>query len=402
MNQDRTPAATTATHAPHAKLPPREPFSFRRFGQSFAGRSHAYIAAQLARVTLLVLLSLTSIVWLTQALRLLDFIVNQGVSVSMFLMLTLLLLPSLIMLVLPISILVAVIFLYQRLKADSELIALMASGQGKWRLSAPSLTVAAIVAAAGYAISFYVLPVSYAKFKSTQSYLRNNYVSVLLQEGVFSSPVEGLTVFIRERSADGSLKGVLVHDRRQKDASVTMMAEEANLAETPQGPRFLLKNGNRQELRDGKLSYLDFDAYALDIRLYTQGMDNRKIDPQEMSVFKLLDSEGATDARHAQRLKAEGHQRLIWPMFALTLTLVALSLMLSGEFNRRMRWQRGALAVAAATIILFLAVGLRNLMAGNATFVPLAYANLVLPAIAAVLSLNDTPVVRWKKRAYKG
>ncbi len=357
-------------------------------GGNVVYRYNAYIAKYLARIALLVCVSLTSIVWLTQALRMLDFIVNQGVSVQLFLWLTLLLLPSLIMLVLPIAVFVALVFLYHRFKADSELIAFQAAGLDKWRLSRPAILVAVAAVMIGYSVSLYLMPVSYGKFRDMQSYLRNNYVSVLLQEGVFANPVDGLTVFIRERARDGTLKGVLVHDNRQPEMSVTMMAESAQLAETDQGPRFLLANGNRQEMKDGRLSYLNFDSYALDINLYAKDMAKRTPDPQERFLSELLTAQGENE-KETQRMRAEGHQRIVWPLYAVTLTLVGLAVLLSGEFNRRMRWQRNLIAVGLAAMILFIGVAIRNLTATSNAFIPLAYLNLLLPSVIAGLSLSD-------------
>src|SRR5690606_17282305 len=129
----------------------------------------------------------------------------------------------------------------------SELVVMQAAGLSRWRLSLPALQVAALVALIGYLVAFYLQPVSYRQFREMQAYLRNNYVSILLQEGVFSNPVDGLTVFIRDRDEDNILHGILVHDNRQPEGSITMMAEEGRLVETTQGPRFLLENGNRQE-----------------------------------------------------------------------------------------------------------------------------------------------------------
>src|SRR5436305_143800 len=102
-----------------------------------------YIARHLVHSTLLITFSLTSIVWLTQALRFIDFIVNQGVSIMVFLKLTILLVPALILMVLPPALFCAVLFVYTRLKADSELVVMQAAGLSRLRLAWPALQVAA-------------------------------------------------------------------------------------------------------------------------------------------------------------------------------------------------------------------------------------------------------------------
>jgi len=348
-----------------------------------------YIVRHLVHSTLLITFSLTSIVWLTQALRFIDVIVNQGVSIAIFLQLTLLLIPSLLMMILPPAVLCAILFVYNKLKIDSELIVMQAAGLSKWRLAAPALQVAFAVTVLGYAISLYLQPVSYSKFKDMQSFLRNNYVSILLQDGVFSNPVDGLTVFIRERDKDNILHGILVHDNRTNDTSVTMMAEIGKLVETPQGPRFLLINGNRQELRNGKLSFLNFENYTLDISLYTKAMTKRAEDPQELFISELFTYNDAVSYSENMKRFAEGHQRLLWPAYSFCMALIAAAVLLSGEFNRRGHWQRIAIAVVFSVVILFSSVGLRGAMAQRPSMLVVAYLNLAIPCFAAIYLLGD-------------
>lgn len=350
-----------------------------------------YICKHLLHSMLLITFSLTSIVWLTQALRFIDFIVNQGVSISVFLTLTTLLVPALLLMILPPAMLCSVLFVYNKLRTDSELVVLQAAGLSRWRLALPALQVGVGVTVLAYAISLYLQPVTYQRFRDMQNFLRNNYASILLQEGVFSNPVEGLTVFIRERDSNDILHGILVHDNRIANAAVTMMADEGKLVETPQGPRFLLVDGNRQEIKDGRLSYLHFDRYTLDISLYSAANKARSLDPHEMTVPALFTyDETATEAENRRRV-AEGHQRLLWPGYALCLTLVALAMVLTGEFNRRGQPRRIVAAVAASTLILFAAVGMRGLMALHPQLIFLAYLNLLAPITVALRALLDRP-----------
>jgi len=348
-----------------------------------------YIVRHLVHSTLLITLSLTSIVWLTQALRFIDFIVNQGVSIMVFLQLTLLLVPSLVLMILPPALFCSVLFVYNKLKIDSELIVMQAAGLSKWRLAIPAVQVATGVTILAYCIALYLQPVSYSRFRDMQSFLRNNYVSLLLQEGVFSNPVPGLTVFIRERTKNGVLHGILVHDNRSPEATVTMMAEEAKLVETPEGPRFLLLNGNRQEVHNGKLSFLTFQNYTMDISLYTHAASARPPDVQEMFLSDLLTTDSNLTPQENQKRYAEGQQRILWPAYSLTLTMVALAVLLSGQFNRRGHWQRIAIAAALCVVIVFTEIGLRGLMASHPPIVIVAYLNLLVPCLIAWWALGD-------------
>jgi len=335
-------------------------------------RYSLYIMKNLAWSTLLVALSLTSIIWLTQALRFVDFIVNRGLSFLDFLTLTVLLIPSLLMVILPVSLFCAVLFVYHKLIADSEVAVLSSAGLGRWQLARPALAVALVVAAFGYFIALYLLPISYTQFKDMQNFLRNNYASLLLQEEVFNSPVDGLTVFIRERTSDGRLRGILVHDSRDRDVPVTMMAEEGRLLRTDQGPRFELYNGNRQENRGGHLSVLNFDRYTVDIGFYTNVSTIRGRDEEEYSVPELLRATADTPEK-VGKLRANAHHRISWPLYSFGLTLLALSMLLTGQFNRRGVWRRIVLSCAVALVILSSAIGLITIIAKFPVLTPLLY-----------------------------
>ena len=347
-----------------------------------------YIARQLVHATLLVTVSLTSIVWLMQALRYIDFIVNQGVSIVLFLKLTLLLVPWLLLTIIPPAFFCAVIFTYNKLHSDSELVVMQTMGLDKWRLTQPALRVGLCITAIAYLISFYLQPLSYQAFRDTQLFLRNNYVSILLQEGVFSSPVSGLTVFIRERRDDGLLKGILVQDSRKSGSAITMMADRGVLVQTPSGPRFLLEQGNRQEMSKGKLSFLNYDSYTLDISLYTKAAQPSTPDIQALFLPDLMRYDATISQQENGRRRAEMHGRFLWPAYIITLTFIALAVMLSGQFNRRSGWKRLTLMTLFGVVLLFSSAALRGILAPMPALFPLLYIWWLIPTLGALYILR--------------
>ncbi len=346
-----------------------------------------YIVKQLIHATLLITISLTSIVWLTQALRYIDFIVNQGVSIILFLKLTILLIPSLLLTILPPAFFCAVIFTYNKMKTDSELVVMQASGLDAWRLTQPALRVALAVTLLAYFLALYVQPVSMRAFRDLQGFLRNNYVSILLQEGVFSTPLPGLTVFVRERNDDGTIKGLLVHDSRKPDNVVTMMADSGILVQTPSGPRFMLKNGTRQEMRNGRLSFLNYDSYTLDISLYTQSTASKSTDVLTFFLSELARYDDNVSVQENNKRRAEFHQRLLWPAYTVTLTFIALAWMLSARFSRRSNWRRLTAMIVFGVCLIFSSNVLRGVIIADPTLFFLLYLWWLLPTVIALLIL---------------
>ncbi|MCH2038182.1 MAG: LPS export ABC transporter permease LptF, partial [Rickettsiales bacterium] len=297
-----------------------------------------YIIKNLVTPTLVFTFTLTGIIWLTQSLRFVDLIVNKGLSFIDFFYLSSLIVPSLLLIILPVSLFTTILFAYNKLIIESELIVLRGAGLNQFALAKPAIIVACMVTVLSYIISLYLLPSSYRQFKDKQAFIRDNYASLLLQEGVFNSPVNGLTIYLDKRDFNGKLTGILVHDTRDPDHPVTMMAEEGRLVKDQDGKhQFDLINGNRQEInhRDGQLSLLNFDRYTLDINQYTKTTPIiRWREPQERYMHELLNPEPGTPENLIQKLKAEAHQRITWPMYNIVLSLLALSALLCGQLNR--------------------------------------------------------------------
>lgn len=358
-----------------------------------------YIIKHLAWPTLLITASLTCIIWLTQALRFIDFIVNRGLSIGDFLYITSLLFPSLLLLLVPVSLFIAITFTYQRLMADSELVALRAAGLSRWQLAQPALMVAVLAALFCYMQSLYLLPLSNRQFNDMRTFLRDNYTSVLLQEEVFNTPVDGLTVFVRDRDADSNMQGILVHDNRLPNNPITMMAEEGTLTQGTGSPQFHLVKGIRQELRNGQISWLNFDSYTLDISFYTGVMRDRDRDPDEKYLKELFNDSAELPESERLQLRAEGHQRIVWPLYNIALGMLAVAVLLSGEFNRRGNWKRITILSVASIIIALAGIGLRNIVVTHPILLPILYGFVSTIIIGSIVWLNIDPRPKRQKPA---
>ena len=353
-------------------------------------RLSRYVFRQLFWTGILVLASLTCVVWLIQSLRFVEMIVNRGLSVAVFIWFTALLLPSFISVILPIAMLIAVLFTYNRLMVDSELVVMRAAGLSHRRLAAPAIVLAALATLFAYGLTLYILPASYHQFKETQAEIRNTYTSVLLQEGVFNTLMPNVTVYVRERKGDGELEGIIVHDGRSIDQTVTIMAERGAMTEGQNGPRVLMLNGNRQELTrsTGQMTLLYFDRYIFDVGAFGAPGEERWLEPRERFLNELFvpDSEAATTFNY-KKLIMEGHSRLSSPLLILASTMVALVCMLTGEFNRRGQIKR--VMIASLLVVGMQAAWLAVKSVGEKLLqvAPLLYVDALLPIVVAALFL---------------
>jgi lipopolysaccharide export system permease protein len=356
-----------------------------------------YLLRQITGATLFVLVTLTATIWLTQSLRLIEIIVNRGVDLSVFLYMTLLLLPSFLVILLPVSLFAAILFVYNRMLRDSELIVMRTCGLGQGRLSLAALLLAGIIVVLGYSVTLYTLPTGYREFKDMQFLLRNNYATAVLREGVFNDFDKGLTVYIRARETSGELLGMLIHDNRERDRPVTFMAERGALVQTDDGPRIALVNGNRQEIQrgTGELSILYFDRYNIELDRIGEKIEDRWREPRERYLNELLfPDDSPADQFNRTQLIAEGHHRLVQPLYALVFAILGLAALLCGEFNRRGQTKRILVAIGLVVTVEALELGLFNLAAKAPGVIPLMYLNALLPIIIGFYVLLRDPRLR--------
>ncbi len=360
-----------------------------------------YIFRQLTLALVAVTGGLTALIWLTQSLRFVELVVNRGLSMTVFVRLTSLLIPSFVAVILPITTYVVIQFVYQRLNGDRELTVIRAAGVSPIGMARPALVLALLAMACGYILNLWVVPTTLASFRQYQWDIRNRMAAFLLQEGVFTPISDNLTVYVRSRDADGTLRGILVEDDRDKTARATILAETGRLNEGENGPRALLFNGSRQELdhKTGRLNMLTFDQNELDLGEKATDNGVRPPDMSEAPVQELLDPRFAHDQDRGKWV-AEGHKRLSGPLSTLSFALIALVAVVSGAFRRHGGVVRSLVAVAVVVGLLAFGLAINNLAARNNDLVPLMWLQAVLPGLVCLWLLV---VPDWlAQRSYAG
>lgn len=358
-----------------------------------------YILGQLLAGLVLTSLGLACVLMLTQSLRFVELIVNKGLPVTGFVMLTVMLLPNLLIYILPISLFVVVLFVYNRMISDRELVVLRAAGLSHPALAKPALILALLATLLGYGISMVVSPLSNQAFREYYWQVRHDLSNILIMEGSFNQLGSGLTIYVGRRTGAGVLEDVLVNDSRDPARTLTIMAAGGRLLTGEHGPEVLLQNGNRQETTGpGQMSMLYFDRYTVQFNLASSGSDQRAIDPRERSLAQLLTAQAGKEFSEGQvrQFRVEAHQRLVMPLLHLAFALIGLACLLSGNFNRRGQAGRVVLAIALMVLVQAGALGGANLAAKYTRLIPLLYVNALAPIVAGLYVLGGPPLRRLK------
>jgi lipopolysaccharide export system permease protein len=361
-------------------------------------RLDRYIFRQLFWALIAVTAGLTALIWLTQSLRFVELVVNRGLSLLVFMRLTGLLIPSFIAVILPITTYVVIQFIYQRLAGDREVTVMRAAGLSPFALARPALALALVATIFGYWLNLSVVPNTLASFREFQWEIRNQVAAFLLQEGVFTSISDKLVVYVRTRTPDGSLHGILVDDARDPAAHATILAESGQLVEGRNGPRVLLMNGSRQEIdhQSGRLNMLTFSQNELDLTDASGSEAERPADMSEVGLGELFNPRLALP-RDVSKWVAEAHKRLAGPLASISYALVALVSVLTGAFQRHGGFLRPLGSSLAVVLLVALGLTVDGLAARDNALIPLIWLRALLPGIVCGIVLF-APVL-WPRQS---
>jgi lipopolysaccharide export system permease protein len=366
-------------------------------------RLDSYILRQLVTALIAVTASLVALIWLTQSLRFVELVVNRGLSMRVFLQLTSLLVPGFVAVILPITSFVVVQFIYQRLAGDRELTVMRSAGLSQWALARPGLMLGLIAMGSSFVLNLWIVPASNQAFREYQFELRNKVAAFLLQEGVFTAISDQLTVYVRQRDADGTLHGIMVEDDRQANTQATILAENGRLLASGDMPRVLLQNGSREEIdsKTGRLDVLTFAEDTVDLD-NGHGEDAQRIrEDNEMSMQELLHPNPAiVPERDFGKLLVEANRRLSQPLTTVSFALVALYFVLTGSFRRAGNLWRPLASMLSMVALEALGLTAQSLATRHPLLVPLIWVQAVLPGMVCGWLLFLPALASWPKRLH--
>lgn len=346
-----------------------------------------YIFRQAASTTVLIVISLTSLVWIALALRQLNLVTAQGQDALAFLKITLLGLPGLMTVIAPVALLIAVIQLLNRLSADSELIVMTAAGAKVWAPARPLLLLAVLVSLVVLLFNFLVMPWANRELKEAIVAVRTDLITQVIQPGRFTNPERGLTFHVRDRAQSGELLGLVVNDARDGKQTTTFLADRARIVKQGADTYLLMQSGHilRRAAPGEPTQIIVFSSYGVDLANFESRAEQRGLRPRERYLSELLNpaAEDVATPRARSLIIEELHERLSSPFYPLTFVLIAIALLGQARTTRQGRGQALVLAFILATAARVAGLTVNNLISVSPAAIPLVYA---IPIGAALLA----------------
>lgn len=348
-----------------------------------------YLLKQLLGPTVLATLALTGVALLSQSLSALDLIVNQRQSAVVFLQVTLLAMPQLVNMVLPIALFVAALVALNRLHTEQEIVVCFAGGMSRWRVISPAMRLASTIAVIALISNLYLQPASLRAMRDELFKVRTDLASTLVREGEFTEPAPGLTVYAQSIDPNGDFRNLFIHQVKPDGGSTTYMADRGHIAKRLGRPVLILRAGSMQEVtRADVLNFLTFDEYAFDLAPLANSDEMVHYKPSDRYPHELFfpDLTQTWEQRNKKGLLAEGNARIATPLYNIAFMAMALSAIIGGGFSRLGYGRRIAITAAVAAVVRILGF-VAEAAAESATWVNLL--QYLVPLAATALALRS-------------
>jgi len=209
----------------------------------------------------------------------------------------------------------------------------------------------------------------------------------LLNEGDFNTSQQGLTIFIRQLSNKGEIKGILVHDNRDRVRPVTYIAEKGILAQTPSGTRLIMLDGTIEtSAQAGKqLQVVHFERWTVNLDQFSEPARYTLRKMNERYLGELLwPSERGITQRVRDQFFAEANNRISQPLYCIAFAMIALAAVMRGRRQRGSIALRLTIASLAAAGLYIGSYGVMGLTQRHPSLVGMFY---LLPLLGASLAI---------------
>ena len=290
---------------------------------------------------LVILVSLTAVIWVTQALHDIDLVTSQGQSILVFVFITGMIIPLLVLVIAPIALLIAIAHVLNKMSTDSEIIVMNAAGMSPWILFRAFLWVAVVVSIGVLVTSAYFAPKGLRMLTDMLTEVSADVVTNLVQPGRFVSIESGVVMRIRERRSNGQLAGIFLDDQRDPAQRVTIIADSGELLDNANGTFLVLQQGmvQRFQVKQPDPTMVVFDRYAFDLSTLVHGQQAVKYSVRQRYLWQLMfpDPKDPIYLEQPNEFRAEMHDRLIAPIYPIAFAVIAFAYLGAPRTNRQSR-----------------------------------------------------------------
>ena len=287
-----------------------------------------------------------------ELLRLVELLVSKGVGIFAVLKVFAHLLPSFLVLTLPIAGIIASITAFGRLSFDKELVAMRAAGLSLLRLARPVLLFALLVFGLTLWLAQWGQPWSSMNLKKVALNLLRDQLVLALERGSFNEPIPKMMIYVSDKGKESSARGVFISDERNAEDPRIIVAQQYQVLIDPSTEEVALR------LQDGMIhsrpddidqyQFASFSSYDIKLSLNQSGYASVEERPRYDQLIAQLNQSQWRDPLALRRLM-EYYKDLAFPTASLIFCILGVPVGIVSKRSGRI----GGFAVGVLVVIVY-------------------------------------------------
>lgn len=300
-------------------------------------RIHRYLLRETLVPMILGLAVFTLVLLMGRILKLVEMVINKGVPFMDILILFASLLPSLLVLTLPLSFLLGVMAGLGRMSSDHEVLALKSSGISLYQIAAPLTFLGLGVGILTACLTMVIKPASEDLFNKQLFQIASSRANIGIQPQLFNDEYNNVVIYTNEvDERSGQMRGVFISDERPNSLPAIILADNGRILSNQETLTLTLhlENGTIHRQRNDSASafhVIGFSQYDLNLNLGQASLDadQPRKNKRTMSMAELYQAIHSPDTPRDSKINeliASFHWRLALPFAPLLFVLLGVPL----------------------------------------------------------------------------
>lgn len=294
---------------------------------------------------LLLIASISLIVWTIQAVNFLDFVTEDGHGFFMYIQYSLLNFPKIVSKLMPILLFISIYIIINRYEDSNELKIFWLTGITKLEFINKLLIYSLLILFILMSLTSYLVPLSQKKSRTLIQESNIDFFPSLINEGAFIDTVQGLTIYVNKKNKN-TYENIFLKEAN-KNSSRIIFAKRGELINTNNERVFKLFDGNIVNINSKNINQFDFEMTKFDLKNYlTKSTTDFKL--QEQHTLELLkcyyffinlqkiknkNLNNCDNKESILEVQSELFKRIIKPFYIIIFSLIAGFLVLQNKEN---------------------------------------------------------------------
>ena len=347
--------------------------------------------------------TLTSIVWILQAVNFLDIVSEDGHGLLTYFSFTSLNIPKIFNKLMLLSIFLSIFYIFSNYEEKNQLVIFWINGISKTKFLNRIITFSILFLLISLSISYYVVPYTQNKARSFIRSSNLDFFPSLIKPRKFIDTVENFTIFLDNKN-NQNINKILIKDSSSESNSQLIISKSGKIINNDTNKFLQLDKGVIINFNNDNLTSFNYEKTNIDLSQYqTKTTTAPKI--QEIKSKNLVKcvslllkdkntriniSDLSCNSSFYKNLIQELYKRVVLPFYIPLLFIIATFLILKSKINLNYKFYKIKIFLFGILVVIFSQISVNLVSQNNLLSITMTVAPIILILLSYLIFLNKT------------